>query len=90
MRRAPVLTQAPPTLHVELAERLRVTTGRLLAMPPDVATSLSITTTRQGHSDADLQVLAASIATPLGLGAAVETDGESVTAIFWRSDSRHP
>jgi hypothetical protein len=89
MRRAPVPIQPPPTLHVDLAERRRVTAARLQAMPPDVATSLSVTTSWQGRTDADVRALAATIASPFGFDHAVEGRGDSVTVIFRRSDRRH-
>jgi hypothetical protein len=89
MRRAPVAIQPPPTLHVDLAERLRATAARLQAMPPDVATSLSITTGWQGRTEADVRAIASSIAGPLGFKPSVEARGDSVTVVFQRSDRRH-
>jgi hypothetical protein len=76
-------------LHVDLAERLRVTAMRLQSMPADVATSLSVTTSWQGRTDADVRALAATIAAPLGFDHVVEGRGDSVTVIFRRADRRH-
>ena len=83
------MIQTQPTIHVDLADRLRVTAGRLSSMPVDLATSLSITTNRQGRSDADIRAVALSIARPLGFTSVVETDGDAVTVTFARADRRH-
>ena len=89
MRRPPVPIQPPPTLHVDLAERLRVTAARLQSMPPDVATSLSVTTSWQGRSEADVRALAKAIAAPLGFVPVVDGSGDSVTVMFRRPGRRH-
>ena len=85
MRRAPVPIQPPPTLHEDLAERLRGTATRLQSMPADVATSLSVTTSGQGRPEAEIRVLASTIAAPLGFIPVVELRGDAVTVIFRRS-----
>lgn len=89
MRRAPVPIQPPPTLHVDLSERLRVTAARLQSMPPDGATSLSVTTSWQGRTEADVRALAMTIAGPLGFTPVVEGHGDTVTVSFRRPDRRH-
>jgi hypothetical protein len=91
MRRAPRAStiQPPATLHVDLAERLRVTAARLQAMPPELATSLSITMGWHDRSESEVRALATTIAEPLGFTPAVEGRGDSVTVIFRRSGQRH-
>ena len=89
MRRAPAPIQPAATLRIELAERLRVTAARLEAMPADVATSLSITTGWQGHTEADVRAMAETVAEPLGFRPVVDARGDSVTVIFKRSVRRH-
>ena len=88
MRRAPAPILPPTTLHVELAERLRLTVARLEAMPADAATSLSITTGWQGHTEADVRAMAATVAKPGGFRPVIEAHGDSVTVTFQRS-GRH-
>jgi hypothetical protein len=85
VRRQPVPIEPAATLHIELAERLRVTASRLDAMPADSATSLSITTGWQGRSEADIRALAATVAKPLRLRPVIEARGDSVTVTFQRS-----
>jgi hypothetical protein len=85
VRRAPAPIQPAPTLHVELAERLRITAARLSAMPADAATSLSITTGWQGHREADVRALAASVAKAHGLRTVIEGHDDSVTVAFHRA-----
>lgn len=88
MRRAPAPIQPSATVHIELAERLRATAARLHAMP-DTATSLSITTGWQGHSEADVRAMAATVAKPLSLRPVIDGHGDSVTVTFQRSSQRH-
>jgi hypothetical protein len=88
MRRAPTPIQPAATLHIELAERLRVTAARLEAMPADAATSLSITTGSQGHSEADVRAMATTVAQPLGFRTVIEARGDLVTVMFQRSGRR--
>ena len=88
MRRAPAPIQPAATLHVELAERLRVTAARLGAMPADAATSLSITTGWQGHTEADVRAMAATVAKTGGFRPVIEAHGDSVTVTFQRSGRR--
>lgn len=88
MRRTPAPIQPSATLHVELAERLRVTAARLDAMPADGVSSLSITTGWQGHTEADVRAMAATVAKPLDLRPVIEARGDSVTVIFQRPSRR--
>jgi hypothetical protein len=89
VRRPPVAIQPPPILHIDLAERLRVTAKHLQTMPPELATSLSITTSWQDRTEADVRALARAVAGPLGFMAVIEGRGDSVTVIFRRPDRRH-
>jgi hypothetical protein len=57
-------------------------------MPPDAATSLSVTTSSQGRSEADVRAFAMTIAEPLGLTSVVEGRDDAVTVIFRRPDRR--
>jgi len=69
-----------------------VTAARLGAIPAGAATSLSITTGWQGHTEADVRAVAAAIAEPLGLRPEVHGHGghaESVTVTFHRAGLRH-
>jgi hypothetical protein len=84
VRRAPAPIQPTATVHIELAERLRVTAARLNAMP-DTATSLSITTGWQGHSEADVRAMAATVAKPLSFRPVIDGHGDSVTVSFQRA-----
>ena len=65
-----------------------MTAARLEAMPADLATSLSITTSWQGRTEPDVRALAAAIASPLGLAPSVEGRGDSVTVTFRRPGPR--
>jgi hypothetical protein len=89
MRRAPAPIEPAATLHVELAERLRVTAARLEAMPADAATSLSITTGWQGRTEADVRAMAATVAKTGGFRPVISAHGDSVTVTFQRSERRH-
>jgi hypothetical protein len=89
VRRAPAPIQPAATLHVELAERLRVTAARLEAMPADAASSLSITTGWQGHAEADVRAMAAMAAKTGGFRPVIEGHSDSVTVAFHRSARRH-
>jgi len=88
MRRAPAPIQPAATLRDELAERLGVTAARLEAMPADAASSLSITTGWQGHTEADVRAMAAVAATTGGFRPVVEAHGDAVTVTFQRSGRR--
>jgi hypothetical protein len=88
VRRAPAPIQPPATLHVELAERLRVTAARLDAIPADAATSLSVTTGWQGHTEAGIRAMAATVAQPLGFKTVIEACGDAVTVAFHRPRRR--
>ena len=85
MRRASIPIQPPSTPHEDLAERLRGTAARLQSMPADVATSLSVTTSGEGRTEAAVRALASTIAAPLGFIPVVEAGGDAVTVIFRRS-----
>jgi hypothetical protein len=85
MRSREVPIQRVELVEVALDDRLRVTAERLSRMPAGVATSLSLTVSRQGRSDTDLGRLAATIALRADLGWAVESEGDVVTVIFRRS-----
>jgi len=50
---------------------------------------LSITTSWQGRTEADVRALARAVAGPLGFTAVIEARGDSVTVIFRRPDRRH-
>ncbi len=71
--------------EVDLAERLRVTAGRLAMIPADLASSLSLTAGRQGYSEAEIRHLAASIATQAHMSVVVESDADMITILFRRS-----
>jgi hypothetical protein len=89
VRRAPTPIQPAAILRVELAERLRLTAARLAALPADAVTSLSITTGWQGHTEAEVRAMAATVAKPLGFRPVTEGRGDSVTVAFHRSGRRH-
>lgn len=84
MRRAVVPIQLPPTIHLDLFERLEGTAARLAAMPAEAASSLSITAGWQGRADADVRSRATAIASPLGFAVGVEAVDDAVTVTFRR------
>jgi hypothetical protein len=73
-----------PQVEVDLAQRLRVTAARLVAMPADLASSISLTADRQRYGEADVRRLAVAIASPDHLSWAIEADGDVVTVTFGR------
>jgi hypothetical protein len=84
MRRAISPIQPPAVLHVDLGERLRVTARRLEAMPPELATSLSITAGWHGLSETQVRALARVASAPFGFAEEVQALHDAVTVTFRR------
>jgi hypothetical protein len=87
-RRADVPPHNPAGAQLDLPDRLRLAATRLEAMPPELASSLSVTVSSNGRAEADLRALALTVSAPLGLEAQVDAGEDAITVTFRRPIQR--
>jgi hypothetical protein len=78
----------PEPAGLDPAARIGVTAARLAALPPELATSLSVTADWGGLSEGAIRRLASAAAAPLGLVASVDGCAGALAVTFRRARPR--